>query len=252
MKRIKCHVSYDGTNFNGFQRQNKGRTVQGELEKALTKMHKQKVEIHGSGRTDARVHAIDQVFHFETELEIPTKRWKRAINALLPEDIYITKVEMEHPGFHARYHVKSKEYRYYLATKEYDPLQANYMFFYRKPRPLNVDRMKEAIKLFVGEHDFHYFTSGNTNPNTVRTIYEANISEAEGVLTFRFVGSGFLRYQIRVMVGTLVEVGEGKRSPDSIVKLLQLEPGRAGRTAKAHGLYLYRVDYIPHEERVYE
>lgn len=251
IKRLKCHVMYDGTHFNGFQRQLKGRTIQNELEKALTTIHKHEVEIHASGRTDAKVHAINQVFHFETVLDLEPERWKRAINALLPNDIYIKKIENESPGFHARYHAKSKEYRYYLALDEYNPFKANHVTFYQKREPLDSEKMKEAIALFIGTHDFRYFTSGNTNPNTIRTIYEAGLYEGNDCLEFRFIGSGFLRYQVRVMIGTLIEIGEGKKEITVITNLLNLKPGRAGKTAKPQGLYLYDVTYYPHEERDY-
>lgn len=243
VKRIKCIISYDGTNFYGFQRQTKGRTIQGEIEKALRTMHKRPIDIHASGRTDAKVHALNQVFHFETTLEIKPENWKRALNTLLPPDIYIKAVEIMDNEFHARYFAKSKEYRYYLSMGEYNPLQANYINFYQKSKPLNVERMKEAIQYFIGTHDFRYFTSMNTNPNTIREIMEAEIIQTGPLLEFRFVGNGFLRYQIRVMVGTLIEIGEGKLPIETIPNLLNLKPGKAGRTAKPHGLYLVNVDY---------
>ena len=241
--RLKCIVTYDGTHFYGFQRQKKGRTIQGEIEKALSKIHKSPVEIQASGRTDSGVHAINQVFHFDTTLIIETPNWKKAINSILPKDIYIKSVEKISQQFHARYHVTVKEYRYYLSLDEYNPLHANYTCF-SKRSTMDIELMKKAIKLLEGTHDFKLFTSGNDRRYTIRTIFEATINRKGQKIEIIFRGNGFLRYQVRVMVGTLMEIGEGRRHIDTIKDLFGLKENcRPGRTAEPQGLYLYQVNY---------
>lgn len=241
MPRYKCIVSYDGTHFVGFQKQLSARTIQGEIENALTQINKKPIRIYASGRTDSGVHALHQVFHFDSPLEIASENWQRAMNSLLPSDVYIKSVEPVSSDFHARYNVVFKEYRYYLSMGEYDPLKYNYIFQYN--RPLDLEKMQEAIQLFVGTHDFRRFSSGNERLTTVRTIMEAAITRQGDLLEFRFRGNGFLRYQVRMMVGTLIEIGELRRSKESIQDLLALKPGKAGTTASPNGLYLYHVEY---------
>lgn len=240
--RIKCIVMYNGSRFNGFQRQPRGRTVQDTLEKALSTIHKEPIQLHGCGRTDAQVHAYYQVFHFDTNLDIPASNWKRAINSLLPKDVYIKDVEIVDTSFHARYSAKSKEYRYYLSLDEYDPIKMDMMAF-KRYQTLDVDKMVEAIELFKGTHDFTSFT-GQVKKNCVRTIHEAEIVKHHNHLEFIFRGNGFLRYQIRIMVGTLIEIGEGRRQLDSVNHLYEIKDRqKAGFTADPQGLYLYHVEY---------
>ena len=157
MVRVKCSVSYDGSKFHGFQVQNKLRTVQGEIQKALKNICKEEIIIHGSGRTDAKVHGTKQVFHFDTTREMPEAQWKRAINHFLPNDIYILDSYFVDENFHSRYSAIKKEYHYLLSTKEYSPFETNYIFQYG--RPLDLELMREAAKIFIGEHDFASFCS---------------------------------------------------------------------------------------------
>ena len=170
MVRVKCVVSYDGSKFHGFQVQNKLRTVQGEIQKALKNICKEEVIIHGSGRTDAKVHGVKQVFHFDTTRQIAEEQWKRAINHFLPNDIYIVDSKFVSDDFHSRYSAKKKEYHYLLSTNEYDPFETNYIFQYG--RPLDITLMKEAAKIFIGEHDFASFCSYDQYGNTIRELYE--------------------------------------------------------------------------------
>ena len=144
MVRVKCSVSYDGSKFHGFQVQNKLRTVQGEIQKALKNICKEEIIIHGSGRTDAKVHGTKQVFHFDTTREMPEAQWKRAINHFLPNDIYILDSYFVDENFHSRYSAIKKEYHYLLSTKEYSPFETNYIFQYG--RPLDLELMREAAK----------------------------------------------------------------------------------------------------------
>ncbi len=242
MKRIKCTVSYDGTLFNGYQRQPGQRTVQGELELALEKICKNSITIHSSGRTDAGVHAYGQVFHFDSELNMEGTRYMRALNSILPEDIYVLDSQEVHPEFHSRYHGKIKEYRYKLSLNCYNPLNRHYVYYHR--RLLNIDKMKEAMEYLLGTHDFTSFCGNLDEVNKERTIYKAELLDDNGELTFIFVGNGFLRYMIRIMVGTLIQVGEGRKNPSDIKYILEMKDRRlAGHTAKPQGLYLYRVEY---------
>ena len=239
--RIKCIVSYDGSKFSGFQRQIKVRTVQGEIEKALKLIHKYPITIHASGRTDSNVHALGQVFHFDSNLDIKTFNWKRAINSILPDDIYIKDVEIVTHDFHARFSVKCKEYRYYISLDEYNPLKYHYTCFIK--RDLNIDKMEQGLDLFEGTHDFTSFSSGQYK-NKVRTIYEASLRRNKNNLEFIFVGNGFLRYQVRIMMGTLIEIGLGKKDEATINYLFNNhDRSKARYTAPPQGLYLYKVEY---------
>ena len=182
--KVKCTVSYDGSQFYGYQRQDKGRTVQQEIEAALLKIEKEDITIYAAGRTDAGVHALGQVFHFNTKLKINESNWKRAINSIIPADIHIKDVEYVEESFHARYSAKEKEYRYYISLAEYNPLRRNYVYYPR--HKLDIDKMKEAIKLYEGTHDFTSFSSNFDNPNQIRTIYEAKINHEGDELEFIF------------------------------------------------------------------
>ena len=235
-------MMYDGSGFNGYQRQPGQRTVQGELEKALEKIAKVPITIHSSGRTDAAVHAHGQVFHFDTEGKMDGTRYVRAFKSLLPDDIFILQSQEVNSEFHSRYHGKIKEYRYKLSVNQYNPLRRNYCYFH--PRSLNTQAIKEAMTYFLGTHDFTSFCGNLDEVNKVRTIFEAELLEDEGELTFRFVGNGFLRYMIRIMVGTLIQVGEGRKSPNDIPTILNGKNRMlAGFTAKPQGLYLEYVKY---------
>ncbi len=245
MQRYKCIVSYDGTGFFGYQVQPNKRTVQSELEAALLKLHKGKeVKVTASGRTDAGVHAKGQVIHFDSDLLIPEERWPIALNSLLPDDISVLSAEKAEESFHARYDAAGKEYRYFLyLSKKRDPFLRNYAFQY--PYPLDVGLMKEASQLLLGTHDFTSFCSAKTEmEDKVRTIREITIHQEEDSLVFQFIGNGFLYNMVRILVGTLLEVGNGERKAEEIPELLLKRDRRlAGKTAPAHGLYLWQVFY---------
>lgn len=242
-QRIKCIVSYDGSNFYGFQKQVDKRTVQGEIEKRLSIIQKEPTKIIASGRTDAAVHAYGQVFHFDTNLTIKEENWKKAINSLLPNDIYIKEVEIAPSDFHARYSVKKKEYRYYLTTAEYDPLRRNYTSFLKQE--VDIDKMREALKHFEGTHDFSSFTpQDNKIKDKVRTIYETHLNVYDQDLEFIFIGNGFLQYQVRIMMGLIIEIGLGKKEINLIDYLFEHhERFKVEYTAPPQGLYLWKVYY---------
>jgi tRNA pseudouridine38-40 synthase len=245
MQRIKCTVSYDGTAFNGYQVQPGQRTVQGVLEKALTKVHKGKfVKVISSGRTDAGVHAIGQVFHFDTDFSIPEEKWPVVLNSILPDEVVIVSAKYVQDDFHARYSVKQKEYRYkVMLGKRRSPFTRDFSLYY--PYQLDLEAIQIAARYFIGEHDFTSFCSTKTDKeDKVRTIHNIKVEQDGLELTFSFTGNGFLYNMVRIIVGTLLEVGSGRKKPEEISIILNKKDRKAaGKTAAAHGLYLWQVQY---------
>lgn len=240
--RVKCIVSYDGSKFHGFQVQDKERTVQGEIQKALKKINEKDIIIHASGRTDAKVHAVHQVFHFDTEKKLPPEQWKRAINHFMPNDIYIVDACYVDETFHSRYTAIKKEYHYYLSTKEYNPFETNYIYQYG--RPLDIELMREAAQIFIGEHNFASFCTYDQYGNTIRTLYEIKIEENNGIISLIFVGNGFRRYMVRHLVGGLIQVGAGRISKEILLEMLEsCGKKKCLFKAKPQGLYLQEVYY---------
>lgn len=256
--RYKCIVSYDGTNFHGFQSQiinnETLRTVEDEIEKALNIICKKETKIFASGRTDAHVHAIGQVFHFDSDIDIDVKSMKRAINSLLPSDIYIKNVEKVSEDFHARFSVLKKEYHYLIGLSEYDPLRSNYLY-YPLYKDFDIDKMIDASKIFIGEHDFRSFTKNHDAENTIRTIYsidfeikhkkdEKSGNEEKDYLEIRIVGNGFLHNMVRILVAMLFMVSINKISKEELKSILGKKNRQfAPKTAPPNGLYLYKVYY---------
>jgi len=243
MVRYKCIISYDGHNYMGFQIQNELPTIELEIENAINKFIGYDVKIYPSGRTDRGVHAMGQVIHFDLENEIPANGVKSGINAFLPNDIYIKECEIVDLDFHARFSAKSKEYRYYINKGEYDPLKINYSVYITN---LDINRMREAIKLLEGKHDFRGFASASIDKrkDTIKEIYHTEINEIGDYLEFVFIGSGFLKYQIRRMMGALVEIGRRKENVSFINLVLdKKDPGISHKSLDGAGLYLYKVTY---------
>ncbi|MDM5311386.1 tRNA pseudouridine(38-40) synthase TruA [Peribacillus frigoritolerans] len=245
MPKYKCVIAYDGTDFAGYQVQPEKRTIQSEFEAVLAQMHKGTIiKVTASGRTDSGVHAKGQVLHFESPLTFPTENWIKAFSALLPTDIIVLEVDIVPDDFHARFHTTGKEYRYIVArSKLRDPFKRNYAYHY--PYPLNVEAMREAISYLIGTHDFTSFCSAKTEVvDKVRTINEMDFEESDDFLVFRFVGEGFLYNMVRILVGTLLDVGSGKMSPHDMSGILdKRDRSFAGKTAPAQGLYLWKVFY---------
>lgn len=242
--RKKIIFSYDGTLFNGYQKQPNLRTVEEELEKALFNINNHKVtNIVSSGRTDKGVHALGQCAHFDIDIDITLYKLKCAFNSLLPPDISVLSAEDVDNDFHARFMVTKKSYRYILNMGEYNPIKRNYEFQYN--RKLDVDKIKLAIKSFKETHDFKNFVSEEAVLDSyVRTIYKASVKEQDNKLIFEFTGSGFMKYQVRCMVGTLLRIGEGKLDVDYIDKLLNFEVSKNKvYRIGAEGLYLVEVVY---------
>lgn len=247
MVRVKCLVSYDGSQFFGFQVQPKHRSVQGEIQAALKKITQEDITIHASGRTDAKVHAVGQVFHFDTHQNLPEKQWKRALNHFMPTDIHIIDTWIVDEEFHSRYSACWKEYRYYLNMGEYDPIQANYVA--QVNRPLDIEKMKEGIQVMTGCHNYASFCAQDPYGNTYRTIYRIEIKQKGQILLFRFVGDGFRRYMVRYLMGALIRIGLHKWTVAQVKEMVD----SAGMVkclhkAKAEGLYLYQVGYDVYHE----
>jgi tRNA pseudouridine38-40 synthase len=245
MPKYKCVIAYDGTDFAGYQVQPEKRTIQSEFEAVLAQMHKGTIiKVTASGRTDSGVHAKGQVLHFESPLTFPTENWVKAFSALLPTDIIVLEVDIVPDDFHARFHTTGKEYRYIIArSKLRDPFQRNYAYHY--PYPLDWEAMREAISYLIGTHDFTSFCSAKTEVvDKVRTIQVMDFEESDGYMVFRFVGEGFLYNMVRILVGTLLDVGSGKMSPHDMSGILaKQDRSFAGKTAPAQGLYLWKVFY---------
>ena len=241
--RYKATISYDGYNYMGFQIQHDLPTVELKLKEAIKKMLDVEVTIAASGRTDRYVHALNQVIHFDLERDINPNNLKRGINSFLPEDIYVKKIERVSDDFHARFSAKSKEYHYLINTLDYNPLTYKYMPYIHN---LDIDKMDEAIKLFMGTHDFKGFASAQIDKrkDTVKTITEAKIIRYEDKLEFVFIGTGFLKYQIRRMMGLLIEIGLSKETKEKINLVLdKKDPKISHKVAPGVGLYLWKVNY---------
>lgn len=246
MYKLKCTIKYDGSGFYGYQRQPNKRTVQGEIEKALKYISRGKIiETYCSGRTDAGVHAIGQVFHFETDLQIPLKQWRFTFNNALPEDIYLVEVEHVPNDFHARYFVTGKEYRYYILNEQQpDVFRRNYVYQY--PGDLDREAMQEACTYFIGEHDFTTFSSAKSTVkgNKIRRLDNLELIETGNQIELIFKGRGFLYHMVRIIAGVILDVGRKKIKPEDIPNLFkQKNRSAVGQTLDAIGLYLWHVDY---------
>lgn len=245
-RRMKATIAYDGTNFSGYQVQPKQRTVQEEIEKVLTKMHKGEiVHVTASGRTDARVHATGQVIHFDTTLSIPLDRYARALNVQLPQDIRVLKVEEVSSDFHARYSVHGKRYRYIWYCEDIQsPFRRFYVTHTKGIKP-DVAAMEEAAQYILGTHDFSCFCAANTSvKDKVRTVSSLAFEWHGAELHMVIEGNGFLYNMVRIIAGTLWEVGIGKRKSSELAEIIaSMDRGKAGKTAPAQGLYLENVHY---------
>jgi len=246
MKRnFKLIIEYDGSNYHGWQRQKTDRTVQQDIEKALSQMTGQTVTLIGSGRTDSGVHAYGQVANFLCETQLDPQAFQAGLNSLLPDDIVIRSCEEVEEAFHARYDVKRKTYRYRILNRRLPAaIDRQYEWFIQKR--LDLDAMRAAMKHLIGTHDFKAFEgSGSPRAHTTRTLERAELTEQEeGYLVFELEANGFLRFMVRNIMGTLVDVGLGKTTPDEFKAILLSKDRRhAGRTAPPQGLFLLKVTY---------
>lgn len=244
MKNIKLTIQYDGTNYCGWQKQKNCPSIQEEIEKAIFKVTGEKVNLIGAGRTDKGVHAQGQVANFMTTSSIPADRFKYALNSKLPSDIKIIESQLVDKSFHSRYDALGKKYAYIIFNREIlNPLYRNYS--YHIPYGLDYEKMKIAAEYFKGTHDFSAFMASNSSvKNTVRTIYDIDLKKDGELIYISIKGNGFLYNMVRIIVGTLVEVGSGKLSPHSIASIIESKNRqKAGHTAPAKGLYLVEVYY---------
>lgn len=241
--RYKCIVSYDGSNYHGFQRQINLISVQSEIEKALAAVFKEEIKIASAGRTDAMVHAVGQVIHFDSDKIVPPKNLKEVLNKhLTPGYIYIKEVEHVDQNFHSRISSVAKEYHFLVSLGEYDPFLARYVVFW--PKNINLEAIKKGMEYFVGEHNFKTFSKNKKITNTVREISDFHVEQKGNILTFVIIGDGFMHNMVRIIMGVLRKIGEGKFEPEKVKELLEGQNRRlAPYTEKPNGLYLYKVYY---------
>ncbi|MBR0350727.1 MAG: tRNA pseudouridine(38-40) synthase TruA [Clostridia bacterium] len=245
MKNIKLVIEYDGKDWGGWQKQPNKLNIQGTIEQAIKRITGEDVELNASGRTDAGVHSLGQVANFKTESDLPIEKWPLALNANLKKSIVIKSAEEVDERFHSRLTCKKKTYRYIINNNKYGTA------IYRNlethiPQKLDVKKMKNAIKYFEGEHDFSGFkASGTSAKSSVRTIYEAQVIEMpEERIYIELTGNGFLYNMVRIIAGTLVDVGLGKIEPEEIQEIIESNKrDRAGKTLPPQGLYLLKVEY---------
>ena len=242
---FKIIIEYDGTQYHGWQRQKDDRTIQQEIENTLSTMTAGRVTLTGSGRTDAGVHAFGQVANFLCETDLSEAVFQKGLNSLLPDDIVIKDCRRVDEAFHARYDVKSKIYHYQILNRKVpSAIGRQYVWFVRKK--LDTAAMRSAISHIIGSHDFKSFEgSGSPRSHTTRTIMAADLIEHENdSLIFKIEADGFLRYMVRNIVGTLVDVGLGKITPAKFRDIMESKNrSNASATAPAHGLFLMEVKY---------
>ncbi|MDP8215506.1 MAG: tRNA pseudouridine(38-40) synthase TruA [Candidatus Euphemobacter frigidus] len=244
MRKVKLTLEYDGTRYAGWQIQKNAETIQREVEEALESVLSEKVRVYGAGRTDAGVHALGQVAHFETRSQLPLKNIRDGANTYLPPDIVILRAEEVDLSFHARYNAREKIYLYRVLLRDVrSPLELHRACHIAVP--LDVEEMQRGAGYFVGHHDFSAFTaSGSSVKSKVRTISRLDIERKAELLKFEFQADGFLYKMVRNIVGTLLEVGKGKLSAYKIEEILKSgERKLAGPTAPASGLYFLRILY---------
>lgn len=257
MRNIRLLIAYDGTDFHGWQRQSSVPTIQACLESAIEKIAAERVTLYGSGRTDAGVHALNQVANFKIAGNIPPANFLKALNNILPSTIRVKKVEDVEESFHARYDARAKTYRYRISLAPISsPFTGRYVHHY--PYPLDLKAMAAGARHLEGAHDFTSFAgsagSAHERPmqpsddqgNNVRTIFASRIlwRPRTPILIYEVRGNGFLHHMVRNIVGTLLEVGRGKLAPQDVLKILKArDRARAGPTAPASGLFLVKVEY---------
>lgn len=244
--KYKCIVSYDGYSYAGYQRQKHDKnTIQETIENVLSTIFKEHITIYGSGRTDKSVHALGQVFHFESEKKVPCENLKKACNEMLPESIAIIKCSNVKDTFHARYSAHKKIYVYKIKNDDKKDVFLSRYYTYIKEK-IDVDLLKTAANLFVGSHDFKNFTTNKKEEveSFVKTIYDVNVKNKGKNIEICFYGSGFLRYQVRMMVGALIVVSTKKKDITFIERLLKENVDeRCSYKADPQGLYLKKVIY---------
>ena len=245
MRRIKLVVAYDGTNYCGFQVQNNGPTIEGELNRVLSELFHEDIRVIGASRTDSGVHAYCNVAVFDTEARMPAEKMIYAINQRLPEDIRVQSSCEVAVDFHPRHTDTRKTYEYRIYnTGVQNPMKRHFALW--DYHNLNVDKMKEAATYLIGEHDFKSFCSADSQvESTVRTIYDLAVTQIGEDIVISVCGNGFLYNMVRIIAGTLLEVGKGKIAPNEMSAILDAKNRQAaGPTAPAHGLTLVKYEFL--------
>ena len=244
MRNIKLIIEYDGKGFGGWKKQPNNLNIQGEIELAIELITGEKVDLIASGRTDAGVHSLGQTANFKTNSNISIEKIPNAINSKLKKSIRIKYAEEVEERFHSRYNCKSKKYRYIINNSQtgsaiYRALE------YNVTNNIDIEKMKQASKYLEGEHDFTSFkASGTSGKNSVRTIYKINIEKKDERIYMEYEGNGFLYNMVRIISGTLIDVGIGKIKPEDVKRILEAKDRKlAGKTLPPHGLYLVEVNY---------
>jgi len=240
--RYLAYISYDGSNYFGYQQQKNKITIQEEITKALKILTKLDIVITSSGRTDAGVHALNQTIHFDLDFVIKENVFVKGLNKILPQDIQINRIIRVNDDFHARHSVVKKEYHYKISLVKPSVFESRYYSYYQI---LDIELVKKALTMFEGEHDFYAFTpTPEKNKPTIKTIYEASLEIKDNILTFKFVGSGFLKYMIRSIMGLLIDIGNKKKNLDLINRMFETKNRKlSSKTASPNGLYLISVYY---------
>lgn len=244
MRRIKLTVAYDGTNYHGWQFQPGVPTIEGELNRCLSELLKNEIQVIGASRTDSGVHALGNIAVFDTLSQIPAEKIAYALNQRLPEDIRIRKSQEAAPDFHPRKCASRKTYEYWILNEEFiNPMERLYAYFTYVP--LQEKSMQEGAKYLIGEHDFQSFcAAGSTAETTVRTVYDITVERKENRILIRVTGNGFLYNMVRIIAGTLIEVGKGRFAPEDVKEILEAKDRtKAGPTAPAKGLRLYEYKF---------
>lgn len=244
MRNIKLTIEYEGKDYNGWQKQPNKLNIQGEIERAIQIVTGQEVELIGSGRTDAGVHAFAQVANFKIESDFPIEKIATAINSQLKKSIRVLKAQEVPLEFHSRYHCHKKTYGYIIENSEQGTaIYRNNTF--HVSQPLDVEKMQQAANYLVGEHDFSSFkSSGTSSKSSVRTIYQAQVLKEQTRVIIMLTGNGFLYNMVRIIAGTLVEIGLGHMEPEEMRKIIEAKNRqKAGKTLAAQGLFLMNVEY---------
>ena len=244
VQRVKMICAYDGSCYRGWQRQSNAPSIQAVIEDALARMHHHPVSISASGRTDAYVHALGQVFHFDSDMDLDEAHWQSALNSLLPKEIQIQRVELVEESFHSRFCAVWKRYDYLVTQRIHDPFIQRYMGLERQV--LDVAYMQECAAVFVGTHDFTSFTSAkiDARKSRIKTIRQISVTQEGDHICISFIGNGFLRYMVRMLAQTLIEAGKHNLSKDDLFEMLRQRDKQVCRyKAAAQGLYLVGVEY---------
>lgn len=244
VRRVMIYVAYDGTDYHGWQLQPESITIEGELNRALSDLLKEDIKVIGASRTDAGVHSMGNVAVFDTVSRIPADKFPYALNERLPDAIRVLKGVEVNNDFHPRKCDTKKTYEYHILNTQFEiPIKSRYT--YHVYNSLDVERMNAAAKFFIGEHDFTSFCSVNTQAEShVRTLYDVNVVRAEDEIIVSVKGNGFLYNMVRIIAGTLIDVGKGKIEPEQITDIINaMDRSKAGPTAPAKGLLLKQYEF---------